>query len=217
MVAGTFLLIPQGWREIFLCAAGIAAAIAYRQTGKISLGIHVSLYLAIAAAISTSAKYIADSLAGAVAGAADWRFWVTGFASAFCYAIAAPHEEENPKRRLLWLVPVLLAGFSIAAVTVSVVVRLSASRIELGASELSVIRTVAISGLALALGIAGSRRNRIELSWAAYAALGFGTIKLLFEDLRFGNAASLVVSLLFYGLILVLLPRLAGRGTKAIE
>jgi hypothetical protein len=30
--------------------------------------------------------------------------------------------------------------------------------------------------------------------------------------LRFGNAASLVVSLLFYGLILILLPRLTRRG-----
>ncbi len=33
-------------------------------------------------------------------------------------------------------------------------------------------------------------------------------MKLLLEDLRFGNAASLVVSLLFYGLILILLPRM---------
>jgi hypothetical protein len=38
------------------------------------------------------------------------------------------------------------------------------------------------------------------------------SLKLLFEDLRFGDAASLVVSLLFYGLILILLPRLTRRG-----
>jgi hypothetical protein len=57
-----------------------------------------------------------------------------------------------------------------------------------------------------------SRRRHIELKWIAYAAVGLGTLKLLFEDLRFGNPASLVVSFLFYGLILILLPRLT-RGT----
>jgi hypothetical protein len=35
------------------------------------------------------------------------------------------------------------------------------------------------------------------------------------EDLRFGNAASLVVSLLFYGLILILLPRVTKRREAA--
>ena len=65
--------------------------------------------------------------------------------------------------------------------------------------------------LALALGFLGSRWKRVELGWVAYAAVAFGTLKLLFEDLRFGNAASLVVSLLFYGLILILLPRLTRR------
>lgn len=217
LIAAMFLLVPHGWREMFLCAAAIAAAIVYRRTGKISLGIHVSLYLAVATAISPAATYIADALAGAIPESPHWRFWTVALAAAFCYALAAPHEEENPKRRLLWLIPVLLAGFSISAVAVSVLVRLGTNHMHLGASELSVIRTVAISALALAFGIAGSRRKRMELNWAAYAALGFGTVKLVLEDLRFGNAASLVVSLLFYGSILVLLPRLAGRGTKAAQ
>jgi hypothetical protein len=44
--------------------------------------------------------------------------------------------------------------------------------------------------------------------------VGFGTLKLLLEDLRFGNAASLVVSLLFYGMVLILLPRMMQRGRK---
>ena len=65
---------------------------------------------------------------------------------------------------------------------------------------------------ALGLGFVGSRWKRVELGWAAYTAVGFGALKLLFEDLRFGNAASLVISLLFYGLILILLPRLTHRS-----
>jgi len=42
-------------------------------------------------------------------------------------------------------------------------------------------------------------------------------VKLLLEDLRFGNAASLVVSLLFYGLILILLPRMMRRDIRNLE
>ena len=51
------------------------------------------------------------------------------------------------------------------------------------------------------------------MGWLSYAAVGFGTLKLLCEDLRFGNAWSLVVSLLFYGLVLILLPKFT-RGPQ---
>lgn len=53
-----------------------------------------------------------------------------------------------------------------------------------------------------------------SLAGVAYTAVAFSTLKLLFEDLRFGKTASLVVSLLFYGLILIQLPRLNARGTQ---
>jgi hypothetical protein len=71
--------------------------------------------------------------------------------------------------------------------------------------------------LAISLGFLGSRWKHLELSWVAYAAVACGTLNLLFEDLRFGNAASLVVSLLFYGLVLILLPRLTRRGAADVH
>ena len=104
-------------------------------------------------------------------------------------------------------------GFAAAALAVVAIVWLAAGRLELSASRLSVIRTIVNCALALSLGYLGARWKQVELGWVAYAAVAFGTLKLLFEDLRFGNAASLVVSLLFYGLILILLPRLTRRDT----
>jgi hypothetical protein len=62
------------------------------------------------------------------------------------------------------------------------------------------------------VGYAGSRWNRVELGWVAYGAIGLGALKLVVEDLRFGSAGTLMVSLLFYGLILILLPRLTRFG-----
>ena len=110
-----------------------------------------------------------------------------------------------PARRL---VPeTFIAAFTIAGWAVAATVRLTSGRLELAASHLSMIRTVVICVLALALGVA-SRRRHLELRWIAYAAVALGTLKLIVEDLRFGNPASLVVSFVFYGLILILLPRL---------
>ncbi len=91
-------------------------------------------------------------------------------------------------------------------------VRLGSASGMLNASRLSVVRTLVTCSVALVLGFGGSRLKRAELLWVAYVAIAFGTLKLLFEDLRFGNAASLVASLLFYGLILILIPRLTKSG-----
>ena len=113
---------------------------------------------------------------------------------------------------MLWVVPAALVGFTSAALAVAAIVALAAGRMELAASRLSVIRTIVNCGLALSLGLIGSRWKRVELGWVAHVAVAFGTLKLLFEDLRFGNAGSLVLSLLFYGLVLILLPRLTRRS-----
>jgi|SRR5215471_4191495 len=207
-LGGSYLLLPERLEAVFLSLASVAAAFVYTRTGKISLGIHVSVYLATAAVVSPLWKYISDALAGTLPGAPEWVSLIVALSAALCYGIGARHQEELPKRRLLWLIPALLLGFAVAAVAVVGGARLVAGRVESAASSLPMIRTVANCGLALALGVLCSRQKRIELGWAAYAAVGFGTIKLVFEDLRFGNTASLVVSLLFYGMILILLPRL---------
>jgi len=214
LLCGSYLLLPVALEVVFLSLASLTAAFLYMRTGKLSLGIHVSVYLGAAAAVSPLWNYIAGAMAGSVPAALDTLSWMVGVSAALCYGIGAQHHEERPRRRLLWLVPALLLGFAAASVAVVGVAKVAAGRVESGASSLSMIRTVANCGLALVLGFVCSRQKRMELGWAAYAVVGFGTIKLVFEDLRFGNAASLVGSLLFYGLILILLPKLT-RETRA--
>ena len=59
------------------------------------------------------------------------------------------------------------------------------------------------------------RRSRFEeATWLVYPLLVAGGLKLLLEDLRAGRAATLVVSLAFYGGALILAPRLARRTEK---
>ena len=214
LLAATFLLFPQNWQATVLSLAAVGAAFVYTRTGRLSIGVHASVFLAFAGAISPLLRYVSSALAGTVPSASDWRLWVVGISAALCYGVGSRHEEEETRRRLLWIVPALLLGFAIAGIAISAVVTLGGHRVDSQASILSVVRTVTNCGLALTFGFLGGRLRRAELGWAAYAAVAFGTIKLLFEDLRYGNAASLVVSLLFYGLVLILLPRLSGRAEE---
>lgn len=209
LLGGSFLLFAANIQLLFLCAAAIAAAFLYTLTSRLSLGLHASFYLAAAAAISPLPAYVENSLAGTVPSPPGWRMSLVTVSALACYVIGSRHAETQSKRRLLWILPAIVVGFTAAAL---VVVAIAAAGLGQDPSRLSVIRTVVNCVLALALGFAGSRWHRIELGWTAYAAVAFGTLKLLFEDLRFGNAASLVVSLLFYGSVLILLPRLTRRS-----
>jgi hypothetical protein len=212
LVAGSLLLFPVDFQVPFLCMAAVVAAFVYTRTSQISLGLHASLFLAAAATVSPLPSYVVHALARTVPSAPDWRVWMVAVSAALCYAVGSRRPEDQGSRRALWVVPAVLVGFAGAAFAVAAIVWLAAGRMELAASRLSVIRTILNCALALALGFLGSRWKHVELGWVAYTAVAFGTLKLVFEDLRFGNAASLVVSLLFYGSVLILLPRLTYRS-----
>jgi hypothetical protein len=207
LLAGTFLLLPSNLQIPFLCAASAAATFVYTRTRKLSLGMHASFYLAAATVASTLPAYAANALAENVPGVPDWRVGIVAITAALCYGIGASTQQDQGRRRLLWVTPAAIVGFIGSALAIAAIVGLASKHLELAASSLSVIRTVVICALALALGFLSSLQKRVELAWLAYAAVALGTLKLLVEDLRFGNAASLVLSLLFYGLILILLPR----------
>jgi hypothetical protein len=211
LVAGIWLL-PAGLLVVFLGAAAVVAAFLYAKTAEFSLGIHVSVYLLAAAVLSPVLGYMISALAGGELAKLSWSAWVVGLAAAMSYIVGARHPEEQVRRRVLWVVPALLAGFAVAALAVSAIVGVAGGSAGLGASRLSMVRTIVGCAVALGLAFVGSRWNRVELGWVAYAAIGFGTLKLLLEDLRFGNPASLVVSLLFYGGVLILLPKMMQRG-----
>jgi len=208
LLAGNFLLIPASLQVPFLSLMAVVAAYVCTRTAKLSLGLHASFYLAAAVAVSPLPGYAGSALAGKVPGAPHSGVWIVAASAALCYAVGTRGPQDQGERRLLWVTPAALVGFAATALAVAAIVGLATGHLELSASRLSVVRTIVNCALAFGFGFLGSRWKRVELGWVAYAAVAFGTLKLLFEDLRFGNAASLVVSLLFYGLILILLPRL---------
>jgi hypothetical protein len=212
LIAGSFLVLPASLAIVFLGLSAVCASYLYNGTGKFSLGLHATLFLVAALIVSPLPAYVVGALALKIPGTPGWIVWTIAAAAAACYGVGATRVEEKRSRRVLWAVPAIVLGFTVAAVAATVIATLGGS-ISTSASVLSVIRTAVNCILAVVLGFLCLRQRRVELGWVAYMAVGFGTLKLLFEDLRFGDALSLVVSLLFYGSVLILLPRL----TRHIE
>ena len=212
LLAASFLVFRGSLQVLFLCLAALAGAFLYSHTRKFSLGLHASAYLGAATAVSALPAYVGNALAGSVPSAPGWNVWIVAVAAILCYFLGARVLEDRSGRRLLWVIPAMLVAFACAATMVVVISRISAGRMELTPSRLSVVRTIVNCVLALTLAFAGSRRKHVELAWLAYAAVVFGTLKLLLEDLRFGNPASLMISLLCYGSALILLPRLTRQA-----
>jgi hypothetical protein len=214
MLAGIFLVFGGNLRAMLLSLAAVAAVALFSRTGHLSLGIHGTFYLLAASIVCGLFGYAGRALAGAVPAWPEWSFWVVAIAGSASYIVGSRARGEGWKGRVLWVVPAAVVGLAVAALLVAGIVGLEVA--ELSASRLSMVRTAVTCLMALGLGYAGSRWSRVELGWVAYGAIGLGALKLVVEDLRFGNAGTLMVSLLFYGLILILLPKVTRFGRVEI-
>jgi len=210
MLLASYLLFSGDWQVLLLSAAAVAAVVVFTRTGYLSLGIHGTFYLLAAGIRCGLFGYAGRALAGTVPGWPEWGFWVTAVAGLACYLLGSRASGAGWRARALWVVPAAVVACALAGALVAGIVGIGVG--VLSASRLSMVRTIVTCVMALGLGYAGSRWNRVELGWVAYGAIGLGALKLVVEDLRFGNAGTLVVSLLSYGLILILLPRLTKFG-----
>ena len=210
VLAGIFLLHGRNLRALLLSLAALAATIVFTRTGRLDLGIHGTLYLLVGCVVSGLFRYAWGALAGSVPTWPEWSFWVVALTGLGSYVIGSSTLRQSWMTRALSAMSAATAGFAVAALAVAAISQLGAA--QLSASRLSMVRTMVTCMTALGLSYLGSRGNRVELRWVAYGAVGLGAFKLAIEDLRFGNAGTLMVSLLFYGLVLILLPRVSRFG-----
>ena len=61
---------------------------------------------------------------------------------------------------------------------------------------------------AVSLAFVRRRVGLLELGWLSVFVLAAGALKLVLEDLRAGGASALFVAFAFYGIALILVPRL---------
>jgi hypothetical protein len=211
VLVGSFLLLSPSWIAIFLSAAAIVATLAGVRVARLTPEFHGLVYLAAAAFASGLLQYASRALAGTFPSAPGWMVWLVAIAALVCYTIGGRFAGERWNERLLRLLAAVLAVSAVATFLVSCLVWLAATGMTPGASHVAAIRTLITCTLALALAFGGSRWQRTELIWTAYGVLAFVSAKLLFEDLPHGRSGLIAVSIFFYAVSLILIPRVA-RG-----
>jgi hypothetical protein len=211
LLLGCFWSVPAAWLPFCLGAAAIAAAALGAKTSLLTLSFHGVAYLIAAAWAADAFDYAARALAGIFPAPPAIVVWIVSAAAILCYLVGAHIPTAHWKHHLIQLLSASLAVTALATTLISTLVWLTATVITPGASHVAVIRTLAACALALTLAFTGSRWQRIELVWIAYATLALVTAKLLFEDLRQGHPEFIAASIFLYALTLILVPRLVRK------
>jgi hypothetical protein len=201
------LLSPLEAMLIWSAGAVVALGVGSRLH-RTELIVHGDLYLLAAMLVSALPLRFAAAFTGERLEPASLPVWVAAISAACCYAAClAATRDISPRASVL---PALILAASAGSLLVLTVAP------WLGENSLAAFRTVVICVVALGLAFAGSRASRRELIWISYAAIAFGAIKLALQDLRRSTPAALAVSLVFYGLVLILAPKLGSRaGARA--
>ncbi len=211
VVLGSFLPSAGAAGWMLWCGCGVLCSWIAMAARKPTLGMHGAVYLALGAVASGAATAAALEIFGS-AGTAGWIAPALVFASALLSWIAidrSPAAESARWRRHL-------SSFLLAAIVVWIaggaaahsLVRLWPSATAVPADTLA---TVAITVLGVLLVWSGVRRGRKELLWVAYALMALAAWKLAMRDFPHERNLSLVVSLLFYGGALMIIPRMVQK------
>ncbi|MGA3295714.1 MAG: hypothetical protein ABSE45_17245 [Candidatus Acidiferrales bacterium] len=214
VMAGGFFALPSLPLVIWLCLASVIATGMGVRLRSPALDLHGVVYLSGAVFASGLLEYAGRALAGTYPPAPGALPIVAAVAALLCTVMVSRYPGERWGERLLRLLPAILAVYALAALAVAALVWLIARGAAPALPQLAVIRTIVTCAAALLLAFVGARWKRLELVWMAYAAAVLGSLKLIFEDLRFGSTQSLAASLLVYGTVLILIPRLVRAGRR---
>jgi hypothetical protein len=203
-LASCALLLPPLDAMLILSAGAVVSLGVGSRLHRTELIVHGDLYLLAAALVSALPLRFAGAFAGERLDPPSLPVWVAAISAACCYAAClAAARDISPRASVL---PALILAASAGSLLVLTVGP------GLGAHSLAAFRTLVICVFALGLAFAGSRASRRELIWISYAAIALGTIKLVLEDLRRSTPAALAVSLVFYGVLLILVPKLGSHA-----
>jgi hypothetical protein len=118
-------------------------------------------------------------------------------------------------KRLDWshhLLRLVIMTVIVMTIATALVLLLWIGAIQLGvraddSAMLAMVRTSVLAVIAMVLAVAGRQYTWAGVSWLAYVFLGFGGIKLLFEDLPHGRPLTLFVALAMIGSALIVVAR----------
>lgn len=203
------LILPANELTLIWSAAAVLAMAVGVRARQVTLRIHGTLYLLAAVLILGFPGAILNAFTGTTLGSANPALWIVAVSASLCYA-ACFFGKSGPMT--VNVVPALLSAASIGALLILVVVPFIGGNPT--PSFLAAARTLIICALAAASGFIGSRTGRRELVWVSYAAIALGTVKLVMEDFQQSRPAALATSLVCYGAVLILVPKLSARARQ---
>ena len=83
-----------------------------------------------------------------------------------------------------------------------------------GRIPVDTLATVVLTTFSVALAWASTHWSKRELAWLVYGFMGLGAWKLAIRDFANERSLALVISLLFYGGALILLPRMLRKASQ---
>jgi hypothetical protein len=210
ILAGTFLLLPVSGYWVLWCGCAVVCCWSGMVTRLPTLGLHGAAYLLLGALASGAAAQPLPQWFG-MTGDSAWRpaaLVATSALVAWVAVIRSPAGEGAQWRKQA-------SSFILAAVLTWMLAG-AATRVLVrawpgNAVPAAALGTVVLTLLSAALAWSGKRWEKRELIWLVYGFMGLATWKLAVRDFEREHSLTLVVSLLFYGGTLILLPRILQR------
>ena len=220
VLAGTFLPFSGAGFWVLWCGCAIVCCWAAMGARRPTLGLHGAIYLTLGAAVSGAAGQALSVLFGGGSAPFQWIVSV-GVLAAAILSLAAI-TRSWPGEGSLWRKQVALFAIS-ANITwiLSGIAGHALVLIWLGMGTGWAVRipadtlaTVVLTTFSVALAWASAHWSKRELAWLVYGFMGLGAWKLATRDFLNERSLALVISLLFYGGALTLLPRMLRKASQ---
>ena len=213
-LAGSGVLLPPVPRAVVWSALAVATTVAAGRFGRMALAYHGAVYLLGAALAGRLLSHAIARMTGLpVAAGVLWpELVVLAAAAVMCGLPAAAEPGLSPRweslHRFTSAFVLLFCGIGVAAMLGAMAVE-AAGVFPVPPGVSATVRTTALAAGAVAAGwLALWPRLRIFGAFV-YPILALTGVKLLVEDLRVSEPATLFVALATFGLALVVSPRFA--------
>jgi hypothetical protein len=223
MLIGTYFPFSGSAFWMLWCACAVVSCWAAMAARRPTLGLHGAVYLLLGAVASNAAGQTLDRLFGT--GNDNFRWFapmavlLAGIVSWVAIAMSTTGESARWRKQVSSLtisasIAWIAAGIAVQ-VLVSIWLAIAAGRG--GAAPAYTLGTVILTLTAAGLAWAAGHWQKPELIWLAYAFMILGAYKLAMRDFANEHSLALVVSLIFYGGVLILMPRLQRGSRSSIE
>jgi hypothetical protein len=214
LLAGTALLLGEPARSLAWAVLAVGFAVLARRQQSRTIATHAAVY-ALGAALG--GRLLGQSAAALFVGSdVPWRPGAADVLVLVALAGCAWLASRVPRTSPLDRIPLLLVDLAFALGLCGVVVAwlgplVAGSGPGASPGALATLRTAALVVSAVGLASLGRRETLREAGWLAYPILGITGLKVLLEDLPRGRPATLILGFAFYGLGLILVPRIRSR------